>query len=278
MGRLPHVFRSLAITGLVLAIARPSTAGSVIEETREGIPIVLSIDISSSMLAQDFRPRDRLEVAKGTIARFVESRAADPIGLVGFAGEALTLVPTTTHRPVLLNALQSLRVGLLEDGTAIGDGLATAINRLRHTERGSAVIVLLSDGENNRGVIDPVAAAEAAATMGIRVFTVGVGSEGVARVPVGSAPAGFRDAELPVGLDEDLLRAIATRTGGAYFRATDPAALERIYGEIDRLVPSVVETTRRVERNEWAALLLIVAGSLLALEWVLRGSRWGAVP
>jgi Ca-activated chloride channel family protein len=230
------------------------------------------------MLAQDFLPRDRLEVAKATIGRFIESRASDPVGLVGFAGEALTLVPPTTHRPVLLNALESLRVGLLEDGTAIGDGLAAAINRLRGGNRESAVVVLLSDGENNQGTVDPLAAAEAAATLGIQVYTVGVGSEGVARVPVGSAPTGFQYAELPVGLDEELLGEIAERTGGEYFRATDPAALERIYAEIDRLVPTTVETTRHVERTHWAGLLLILASVLLVAEWALRGSRWGVLP
>ena len=230
------------------------------------------------MLAQDFLPRDRLEVAKTTLARFVESREGDPMGLVGFAAEALTLVPTTTHLPFLLTALDALQVGLLEDGTAIGDGLAAAVNRLRQAEPGSAVIVLLSDGENNRGTVDPLAAADAAAVLGIQVFTVGVGSDGVARVPVGSAPEGFRYAEIQVGLDEELLREIAGRTGGAYFRATDSAALEQIYAEIDRLVPSVVEVTRTVEQTEWSALLLLIGGMLLVLEWAARSSRWGAVP
>lgn len=278
LARLPEILRVLCLTALVLAIAGPSTAGAVIEERREGIPIVLAIDISSSMLAQDFLPRDRLEVAKSTIGRFIASREGDPIGLVGFAAEALTLVPTTIHRSLLLTALESLQVGLLEDGTAIGDGLAAAVNRLRQAERGSAVIVLLSDGESNRGMIDPLAAADAAAALGIQVFTVGVGSEGVARVPIAPAPAGFRYAELQVGLDEELLREIAARTGGAYFRATDPAALERIYGEIDRLVPTVVDVTRHVERTEWTALLLLIAGALLVMEWGVRGSRWGTVP
>jgi Ca-activated chloride channel homolog len=276
--RLPTILRVLALTALIIAIAGPSSAGAVIEERQEGVPIVLAIDISSSMLAQDFRPRDRLTVAKTTIAQFVESREGDPIGLIPFAGEALTLVPTTTHHAVVLNAIESLQVGLLEDGTAIGDGLAISVNRLRNVGRGSGVIVLLSDGESNRGTIDPLEAADAAANLGIRVFTVGVGSEGVAPVPVGSAPAGFTYAELAVGLDEELLQEIANRTGGAYFRATDPDALQRIYAEIDRLVPSVIETTRHVETIEWAALLLMVAGGLLVLEWALRGSRWGALP
>jgi Ca-activated chloride channel homolog len=274
---LPSLLRALCLALIALAIAGPMTAGTVIEERREGVPIILAVDISSSMLAQDFRPRDRLEVAKITLARFVEGREGDPIGLVAFAGEALTLVPATTRHAVVLNAIESLRIGLLEDGTAIGDGLATSLNRLRHLEGESGVVVLLSDGENNRGV-DPLAAAEAAAVLGVQVFTVGVGSEGVAPVPVGAAPAGFRYAELPVGLDEELLGAIAERTGGAYFRATQAEALERIYAEIDRLVPSVVETTRHVDTTEWAGLLLLVAGALLAGEWAVRGSRWGALP
>lgn len=275
---IPDALRLLCLVTLILAIAGPSTAGAVIEERSEGIPIVLAVDISSSMLAQDFLPRDRLEVAKATLARFIDSREGDPMGLVGFAAEALTLVPTTTHRPLLLAALESLQVGLLEDGTAIGDGLAAAVNRLRQAEAGRAVIVLLSDGESNRGTIDPLAAADAAATRGIQVFTVGVGSDGVARVPVGTAPAGFRYAEIQVGLDEELLREIASRTGGAYFRATDAAALEQIYAEIDRLVPSLVDVTRTVERTEWSALLLLIGGTLLVLEWAARASKWGVVP
>jgi Ca-activated chloride channel homolog len=276
-GAIPTALRVGTLAALALALAGPATAGVIVEERQEGIPIVIVLDISSSMLAQDFRPRDRLEVAKATIGRFIASRSGDPVGLVAFAGEAITLVPPTTHLGVLLSATESLRVGIVEDGTAIGDGLATAINRLRHIERGAGVIVLLSDGENNRG-IDPLQAAGAAAALGVPVFTIGVGSEGVAPVPIGAAPAGFRYAELPVGLDEDLLRDIAERTGGQYFRATDPAALQRIYDEIDRLVPTVVETVRQVESRDWTAFLLILAGSLLVGEWGVRGSRWGALP
>jgi Ca-activated chloride channel homolog len=278
LSHAPAALRTLALVLIAIALTRPLTAGAVLEETREGVPIALAIDISSSMLAQDFRPRDRLEVAKSTIGRFIEAREGDPVALVAFAGEALTLVPATTQRAVLAGSIESLRVGLVEDGTAIGDGLATAINRVRTVGDGSGVVVLLSDGENNRGQIDPLAAADAAAAIGVRVFTVGVGSEGVAPVPVGSAPAGFRYAELPVGLDEDLLREIAQRTGGAYFRATDPGALERIYRDIDALVPSTVEVVRHIQTREWAAFLLLGALALLALEWGLRASRWGAVP
>ena len=278
LARVPSVARLLAMAALILAIAGPTTAGAVVEERREGVPIVLAVDVSSSMLAQDFRPRDRLEVAKATISRFIEGREADPIGLVAFAGEALTLVPATTHRAVLLAAVASLRVGLLDDGTAIGDGLATAVNRLRPFERGNGVIVLLSDGENNRGTIDPIAAADAASVHAVQVFTIGVGSEGVAPVPVEASADGFQYAELRVGLDEGMLQAIAERTDGAYFRATDPQTLERIYAEIDRMVPSIVETTQRVETVDWTLAMLLAGALMLLAEWGIRGSRLGALP
>lgn len=278
LAALPTLLRCLLLAVLVIAMAGPSSAGAAFVERSEGIPIVLVVDISSSMLARDFQPRDRITVAKATLGQFVEGRGNDPIGLVALAGEALTLVPPTTRRPLLLSAIDGLQVGLLEDGTAIGDGLAAAVNRLRDYEGQNGVIVLLSDGESNRGTIDPLAAADAAAALGIQVHTVGVGSEGVAEVPVGAAPAGFTYAEQPVGLDEELLREVAARTGGNYYRATDPAALQRIYAEIDRLVPAVVETTTRVERIEWAAPLLLIGALLLLAEWGVRGSPWGSVP
>ncbi len=278
LSAVPPALRAIVLLLLALAIAGPLTAGAAIEERREGVPMVLALDVSSSMLAQDFAPQDRLAVAKATIARFVEGREADPIGLVAFAGEALTLVPVTTHRPVLLSALESLRVGMVEDGTAIGDGLAATLNRLRHYEPGTGVVILLSDGENNRGDVDPLAAAEAAATLGVRVFTIAVGSDGVAAVPVGSAPEGFRYAELPVGVDEAALRSIAERTGGEYFRATDPAALVRIYDEIDQRIPAVLEVTRYTPSRDWSPLLVLLAAVSLFAEWAIRGSRWGVIP
>jgi Ca-activated chloride channel family protein len=275
---LPTVLRVLALAALIVALARPRTPGEVIEDPRAGIPVVVAIDLSSSMLAEDFRPRDRLQVAKQTVAAFVASRADDPIGIVAFAGEAITVAPVTTYRPVVLNALRGLEVGLLEDGTAIGDGLAIAVNRLRELPGRERVVVLMSDGESNRGQIDPVDAARAAAAFGVRVFTIGVGSEGVARVPVERAEGGLVYAELTVGLDEELLQEIATLTGGRYFRATNPQALREIYGEIDRLVATPQEERRRVLFQEWYLPLLLLAGTLLTVEWGVRGSRWGVVP
>lgn len=273
----PDGLRVLCLFAIVLAIARPVTAAAVVEERSEGVPIVLALDVSSSMLAQDFLPRDRLTVAKAALGRFIDARGSDPIGLVAFAGEALTLVPATTHRGVLHNALETVDVGLLEDGTALGDGLAAAVNRAR-TSTGTGAVVLLSDGESNRGVTDPIAAAEAAAVTGVVVYSVGVGSEGIAPVPIGRAPIGFRYAERPVALDEAMLANIAERTGGRYFRATDPDALERIYEEIDGLLPSVIESTRRIEQTPWSGWLLMAASFAFAIEWLIRGSRWGSLP
>lgn len=278
LARLPDVLRTLLLTVLVLAIAGPSTTGAPTAEAREGIPIAVAIDVSSSMLAQDFQPDDRLSVARQTLADFVERRTGDPISVVAFAAEAVTLVPTTMNRQLLAGAVESLQVGLLEDGTAIGDGLATALNRLRALEEGNGIVVLLSDGESNRGTVAPLDAADAAASLGVRVHTIGIGSESVAQVPVGRGPTGFQYAELPVGLDEELLAEIARRTGGEFFRATDPAALQRVYERIDELVPRVIEVERFAETTGHAGLLLLVAAGLLVAEWGVRASRFGVFP
>ncbi len=192
--RLPELLRVLAFALLVVALARPRTGASVREERAEGISIVVAMDVSSSMLAEDFRPANRLEVAKRTTLRFIRGRRHDRIGLVAFAAEALTQVPTTTDHPLLFDALQAMQPGVLEDGTAIGMGLATAVNRLRAVPGESRVVILLSDGENNAGEIDPRDAARAAAALGVRVYTVGVGSRGVARVPVARSASGLRYA------------------------------------------------------------------------------------
>ena len=276
--RVPELARILAFTLLVVALARPRTGASVTESRAEGIAIVVAMDVSSSMLAEDFRPANRLEVAKRTTARFVAGRRADRIGLVTFAGEALTQVPTTTDYPLLIGALQAIEPGALRDGTAIGMGLATAVNRLRQLPGRSKVVILLSDGENNAGEIDPRDAARAAAALGVRVFTIGVGSQGMARVPVARGASGLRYALLPVRIDEALLTEIARSTGGRYFRATDTEALRRIYAEIDRMVRAPV-TVRRYTRHTELYLPFLLAGALLlALEWLVRGSRRGVGP
>ncbi|HEX2094627.1 MAG TPA: VWA domain-containing protein [Longimicrobiaceae bacterium] len=278
LSRFPEIARVLAFVCLAVALARPRTGASVVETTAEGIAIVVAMDISSSMLAEDFRPANRLEVAKRTTMRFVQGRRYDRIGLVAFAGEALTQVPTTIDYPLLLAALQELQAGMLEDGTAIGMGLATAVNRLRGVPGESRVVILLSDGENNRGEIDPRDAARAAAALGIRVYTVGVGSRGVARVPVARGAAGLRYAFLPVRIDEALLTEIARATGGRYFRASDPEALRRVYDEIDRMVRTPVQVRRYVRHTERYLPFLLAGALLLVLEWLVRGSRRGGVP
>jgi Ca-activated chloride channel family protein len=263
---LPPLLRSLAFTALVLAAAGPRFRGDQTTIKREGIAIVVTIDVSSSMLAEDFAPSNRLEVAKRNAIGFIRGRDADRIGLVAFAGEALTQVPVTLDYPVLERAVLDLRIGALEDGTAIGSGLATAVNRLRRVRSPSRVILLLTDGENNRGAIDPRTAAEAAAAFGIRVYTIGVGTEGEARFPTGRGLSGFRYEMLPVRIDETLLTDIATRTGGRYFRAKDSDALSRIFAQIDQLETGQVEMVRYRSVEESTRPFLFFALGSLALE------------
>jgi len=278
LGVLPEILRAAALVFLVIAIARPRTGARVVEETSEGIDIMIALDISSSMLAEDFAP-NRLGAAKETVAGFIDGRPHDRIGLVAFAGEALTQVPATADHNLLTAALGNVRVGILQDGTAIGLGLATAANRLKQAAGQSKVLILMSDGENNRGSVDPRAAAKAAAAFGIRVFTIGVGSRTRARIPVAITPNGtLRYAWMPVSIDEGLLTEIARETGGRYYRATDQRALQRIYDEIDRLVKTRVQVRRYVRFTERYLPFLLSAAVLLVAEWCLRATRWGRVP
>jgi Ca-activated chloride channel family protein len=271
---LPYALRGLAILALIIALARPQTGVTTEEIEAEGIAIALVVDISSSMLALDMQPLDRLEVAKVTVLEFVKNRKYDRIALIAFAGEALTQVPVTIDYAILERAIQNLRVDLLEDGTAIGTALATATNRLRRTPGSSRVVILLTDGENNRGEVDPVTAARAAAAYGIRTYTVGVGSEGVAPVPIGPGPLGTEYANMRVRLDEDLLRRIAAITGGQYFRATNARALEEIYRQIDELEKTPVNIHRYVDFAEHFRPFVLLAGLFLLAEWVLRVRRY----
>jgi Ca-activated chloride channel family protein len=260
-----------------VAAAQPRTGARATSVPRDGIDIALAIDISSSMLAEDFQPQNRIEVAKDKLKRFVLGRTSDRVGLVAFSGEALTQVPLTTDYPILLAAIEQLQVGQLEDGTAIGTAIATAANRLRNAPGRSRVMIVLTDGENNRGAIDPRTAAHAAGTFGIRIYTIGVGSEGMAPVPVGRGVFGLRYENRPVKIDEALLTEIASATGGRYFRARDAAALQAIYEQIDRLERSVVKAAayqRYTERYHWPLLLGLVA---LLLEVAVRAKR-GILP
>ncbi|HEX7119737.1 MAG TPA: VWA domain-containing protein [Longimicrobiales bacterium] len=279
LARAPGWLRGAAAVALILALAAPRTGASAIDVEAEGIAIMLVVDISSSMLAEDFHPDNRLTVAKEKVADFVRARRYDRIGMVAFAGEALTQVPITIDYEVLYRALAQLDVGALEDGTAIGTAIATAANRLRQVPGESKVMILMTDGENNRGEIDPITAARAAAAFDIKIYTIGVGSDGVAPMPVARGLlGGYQYAQLPVHIDEDLLREIARLTNGRYFRATNEAALDSIYRQIDELEKTTVEVRRYIEYTPRHLPFLFLGAMLLAAEWLLLASRWGRVP
>jgi len=278
LGPVPEAARALSFALLAVALAGPRTGSAEVEEDAEGIAIMVAMDVSSSMLAEDFQPRNRLGAAKRTVAQFIRGREHDRIGLVSFAGEALTRVPLTVDYTVLAEALDALRVGELEDGTAIGDGIAAAANRLRRAAGESRVIVLMSDGVNNRGDVDPRAAARAAAALGIRIYTIGVGSDTQARIPVAVTPTGLRYVVMPVQIDEKLLTDVASSTGGRYYRAKDTRALASVYAEIDRLERTPVRVRRYVMYADWYLPFLLAGSALLLLEWFFRATRWGRVP
>jgi Ca-activated chloride channel family protein len=244
----------------------------------DGIAIVIAIDVSSSMLAEDFAPSNRLTVAKQQAAAFVRGRTADRIGLVSFAGEAVTQVPVTLDYPSLERSIAALEVGLLEDGTAIGSGLGTAVARLRRVPGKEKVIVLLSDGENNRGLIDPRTAARTAQAFGVKVYTIGVGTEGEARIPTGRGLNGYRYEVVPVRIDEALLTEISESTGGQYFRARDSEALGRIFRQIDRLERSRVDVVRYVRQEERTRPFLLAAIAFLAIELLIGATIVVRVP
>src|SRR5215213_5328173 len=271
------VARNLVLIGLIVALARPRSAGRAEQSTTEGINIVIAFDISSSMLAEDFQPQNRLEVARDKVKQFIAMRGSDRIGVVAFSGEALTQVPLTTDYPVVMAAVDNLQPGQLEDGTAIGTAIATAANRLRDAPGNSRVVVLLTDGVNNRGSIDPRTAAQAASAVGVKVYTIGVGTEGMAPVPVGRGVFGLRYENRPVEIDDALLTEVAQKTGGRYFRARDAAALQRITEEIDRLERTTVRTRVRIQYAELYRWPLGLA--LLALLLEVGLSAWkGPVP
>jgi Ca-activated chloride channel homolog len=248
--RFLFFLRNLGLAACIVALARPRTGARAEMITSEGINIVLCVDLSSSMLALDFQPQNRLEVAKETMKRFVAARQSDRIGVVAFAGEALTQVPLTLDYPVVQAAITNLQAGELDDGTAIGTAIATAANRLRVAPGRSRVMVLLTDGDNNRGSIDPRTAAQAAAAFRIKVYTIGIGTDGMAPVPVGRGLFGLRYENRPVHIDYDLLSDIAKMTNGRFFRARDADALQRIYEQIDQLERVPVRTQSFVHYSE----------------------------
>ncbi|MBU0509579.1 VWA domain-containing protein [bacterium] len=259
---VPFLLRLVAVALLVVVLARPQLHDREIKRSVEGIDIILCLDTSTSMAAEDLTP-NRLEAAKKVAAEFVEGRFSDRIGIVPFAAQSFTQCPLTTDYSIVVSLLEDLHMGMVEDGTAIGMALATALNRLRESDAKSKVVILLTDGQNNRGEIDPVTAAQAAQALGIRVYTIGVGTRGEAPYPVETV-FGKRYQNIPVNIDEDMLNEIAKLSGGQYFRATDNRALRNIYAEIDRLERTriSVEEYRRVAEMFgpwlWAAILCMM--------------------
>jgi len=264
----PFLCRLLAMALIIVAMARPQTKNEEQRAEGEGVDIILCIDVSGSMTAQDFTP-NRMEAAKAVAVNFVANRLTDRIGIVIFSGESFTQCPLTTDKAVLTSAIENIRNGLLEDGTAIGDGLSTSVDRLRSSKSKSKVVILLTDGENNGGLIGPINAKEIAKAFGIRVYTIGVGTEGYAPFPI-KTDLGVIIQQQKVTIDEKLLKEIAGETGGKYFRAKDNSGLENIYNEIDGLEKSKVEITTITRYTEKFFPYVIMALVLLLLELVLR--------
>lgn len=268
--------RLLTLSLLILALARPQTSLNEEEISTEGIDIVIALDVSTSMLALDFKP-NRLEAAKDVASEFIKDRTDDRIGLVVFAGESFTQCPITTDYTVLQNLLKEVKDGLIEDGTAIGMGLATSVNRLKDSDAKSKVVILLTDGENNSGFIDPLTATEAAEQFDVRVYTIGVGTRGMAQYPV---PFGNRIVyqNVEVNIDEDLLKEVASMTGGKYFRATNNESLKQVYAEIDELEKTKIKISSFTRTTEEFLPFALLGSLLFALEIFCRYTFLKSVP
>lgn len=270
---LRHILFALrmgAVALLIIVLARPQRTDRFQDVSTEGIDIVLTQDISGSMLARDFRP-DRLSAAKNIATEFISGRPYDRIGLVVFSGESFTQCPITTDHAVLINLLREIQSGMIEDGTAIGMGLATAVNRIKDSKAKSKVIILLTDGVNNRGEIAPATAAGIAKTFGIRVYTIGVGTQGMAPYPV-QTPYGIQYQDMPVEIDEGILQEIAQMTGGKYFRATDNDKLIQVYKEIDKLEKSKVDVRQFSRKEEKYLFPALLAFFMLVVELTARNT------
>ena len=274
---IPFVLRIAALVFLIIALARPQTTNNWNTSSTEGIDIMMSLDISSSMLAQDLRP-NRIEAAKDVAAAFINGRPTDNIGLVVFAGESFTQCPLTTDHTVLLNLLKDVHVGMIEDRTAIGHGLATAISRLKDSQAKSKVVILLTDGTNNAGEIAPVTAAEIAKSFGVRVYTIAAGTIGEAPYPQALSGGGTRMINVPVEIDEQTLTQIAQITGGLYFRATNNKSLKEIYAEIDQMEKTKMSVQEYSQREEEFVFYALVGLLLLLLELLLRYTLLKNIP
>ena len=273
---VPYMLRLTVCGALIVVLARPQSTNNWQNSTTEGIDIIMSLDISGSMLAEDLKP-NRLEAAKNVAAAFINGRPTDNIGLVVFASESFTQCPLTTDHAVLLNLFKDIQCGMIEDGTAIGLGLANAVSRIKDSQAKSKVIILLTDGSNNRGEIAPVTAAEIAKTFGIRVYAVGVGTKGEAPYPFRTA-FGIQYHNVPVDIDEPTLKQIAATTGGQYFRATDNASLKAIYAEIDRMEKTKINVQEFSKKQEEYKDIALLAFALLLLEILLRYTLFKKIP
>ncbi len=271
------VLRVLCLVCLIVCLARPQTRDAWRTSRTEGTDMVIALDISSSMLARDFRP-DRLEAAKKIAANFINGRETDNMGLVVFAGEAFTGVPMTTDRAALVNYVNSLNRDMLEDGTAIGDGLATALNRIKGGKAKSKSIILLTDGSNNTGIIAPLTAAEIAKKLGVKVYTIGIGTNGTALYPVINMFGRIEYQPQPVVIDEATLRQIASTTGGKYFRATGNKVLSEIFAEIDKLEKTELDVRHFSHTEDCYLPWALAALGLLLLELLLRQTWLRTIP
>ena len=270
------VLRLLALSLLIIAVARPQSTSRKQNISVEGIDIVLALDVSGSMLARDFKP-DRLEAAKDIAHNFIMKHPDDRIGLVIFSGEAFTQVPLTTDHVMISNMFREIKSGMIEDGTAIGDGLATAVSRLQESDAISKVVILLTDGVNNSGSVDPMSAAEIAKLYGVRVYTIGIGSKGYAPYPV-QTPFGTQMQQMKVQIDEELLQKIAGETGGRYFRATGNAKLREIFTEIDKLEKSKIDIQEFRKKYEMYLPFALFAIGLFIFEVLLKYMFFRKIP
>lgn len=265
---LPLILRLLAISSIIIVLARPQNSSQGRDVNTEGIDLMVALDISGSMLAEDFKP-NRMEAAKDITKDFIESRPNDRLGLVIFAGESFTQCPLTTDHEVLLSQLKGVNPGIFQDGTAVGDGLGTAVARIKDSKAKSKVVILLTDGVNNMGSVAPLTAAEIAKTYGVRVYTIGVGTMGLAPYPM-QTPFGIRYQNVEVQIDEPVMKKIADITGGQYFRATGNKKLKEVYKEIDKLERTKIKVTEYSSFKEEFLPFAIAACVLLLLEWIIR--------
>jgi len=273
---VPFILRTLAIAFIIIALARPQASNSWRTENTEGIDIMMALDVSGTMLSKDLKP-NRIEAAKTVASEFISSRPNDNIGLVVFAGESFTQCPLTTDHAVLINLFKAVNFGIIDDGTAIGLGLANAVNRIKDSKAKSKVVILLTDGSNNSGDIAPITAAEIAKTFGIRVYTVGVGSHGMVPMPI-MTPSGIQYQLAQSEFDEKSLQDIAAMTGGKYFRATDNAKLRMIYHEIDQLEKTKISIREYSKKEEQFYVFSLLAFIFLGLEVLLRNTYLRRIP